>query len=215
MGKREIYKDSNNKRVPSVTTILSRFKESGGLLHWANQQGLDGVTLEEARKPAANAGTMAHDMVEAHINGWEMPVLRGDKDVIANAKKAFNMYLKWEKQVKIDIQHTEVSLVSDKHRFGGKLDAIGLIDNQLCLVDWKTSNALYADYLLQCAGYCILWEENYPDVPLPGGVYLARFAKDHPDFAYVHFGTVEKEKATFLAMRELYDMVKAVEKRLR
>ena len=35
-----IYKDHRGNRLPSVTTIIGRFKESGGLLYWANQQGL-------------------------------------------------------------------------------------------------------------------------------------------------------------------------------
>ena len=176
MGARQQYKASDGKRVPSVTTILSRFKESGGLLYWANQCGLDGMTLEEARKPAASAGTIAHDMVEAKINGWEMPTVRAKKEIVDKAKAAYGMYLKWADQTKIDIEHTEVGLVSEKHRYGGKLDAIGMIGNSLCLIDWKTSNSIYADYLLQCAAYAELWEENYPERPLAGGVYIARFA---------------------------------------
>jgi hypothetical protein len=36
-------------RLPSVTTIIGRFKESGGPLYWANQQGLEGKTLDQAR----------------------------------------------------------------------------------------------------------------------------------------------------------------------
>jgi len=215
MGKREIYKHSDGKRVPSVTTILSRFKESGGLLHWANQCGLDGKTLEEARQPAASSGTMAHDLVEAHVNDWDMPTLRGPREVVNNAKAAYEQYLKWADQTKINIEHTEVSLVSEKHRFGGKCDAVGLVGNQLVLVDWKTSNSLYADYLLQCAAYVQLWNENYPQHEITGGVYICRFAKEHPDFAHHHFGDVTKEIQTFLRMRELYDMVKAVEKRVK
>ena len=215
MGKRQIYKDANGKRVPSVTTILSRFKESGGLLYWANSEGLDGKTLEEARTPAMTSGTMAHDLVEAHINGWEPPILRGKKEVIDHAKAAFEMYLKWADQTKIKIEHTEISLVSDKHRFGGMSDAIGLVGNNMVLVDWKTSNSIYADYLLQCAAYVMLWEENYPDHPITGGVYIARFAKEHPDFTVAHFGEIEYAKKVFLRMRELYDMVKAIEKRVK
>lgn len=215
MGARQQYKTSDGKRVPSVTSILSRFKESGGLLYWANQCGLDGKTLEDARKPAATAGTIAHDMVEAKINDWEMPTVRAEKEIVEKAKAAYSMYLKWVDQTKIEIDHTEVALVSEKYRFGGKLDAIGRVGNSLCLIDWKTSNSIYADYLLQCAAYSVLWEENYPDRPLAGGVYIARFSKDHPDFSVQHFGNIEDERKTFIAMRDLYDRVKAVEKRVK
>lgn len=215
MAAREIYKDSTGTRLPSVTTILSRFKESGGLLYWANQAGLDGKTLDEARAPAATAGTMAHDLVEAHINKREPPELHGDQDVIAKAKAAFATYLKWAELNKLKIRHTEVSLVSNAHKFGGRLDAVGLHGNELILLDWKTSNAVYADYILQLAGYRILWEENYPDHPIVGGYHLCRFAKEEGDFSHHYFPRLDLEAETFLAMRDLYDKVKAVEKRVK
>ena len=160
MAYREIYKDKAGKRLPSVTTIISRFKDSGGLLYWANNAGLDGLTLEQAWAPAATAGTMAHDLVEAYINGRDLPELAGDPDVIAKAHAAFDVYKRWQDMTKLEVRHTEVSLVSEVHRFGGRLDAIGQVANQLVLVDWKTSNSVYADYLYQLAAYGLLWEEK-------------------------------------------------------
>ena len=66
---RIIYKNHRGTRLPSVTTIIGRFKESGGLLYWANQQGLEGKTLDEARVEVTTPGTLAHRAVEDHING--------------------------------------------------------------------------------------------------------------------------------------------------
>ena len=37
----------DGKRVPGVTTVLGRFKESGGLIHWSWKIAFDGLT--EAR----------------------------------------------------------------------------------------------------------------------------------------------------------------------
>src|SRR3990167_7613376 len=186
MAVREIYKDAKGNRVPSVTTILSRFKESGGLLYWANQAGLSGKTLDEARAPVATAGTMEHDVVEAHINKLALPELSGDPETVAKARSAYDTYLKWADMYKLKIRHTEVSLVSNAHRFGGRLDAIGVNGEGLVLLDWKTSNAVYADYLLQLAGYKLLWEENYPEHPLIG-FHLCRFAKEEGDFSHHYF----------------------------
>jgi len=213
-GPREIYKDAAGKRVPSVTTILSRFKESGGLLHWANQAGLDGLTLEDARAVAATAGTMAHALVEAAINHRPDPDLLGDADTIRRARAAFDTYRKWADAYHITMRHTEVSLVSQLHRFGGRLDAIGLEGDTLVLLDWKTSNAVYPDMLLQLAGYKLLWEENFPDHRLHG-FHLCRFAKEQGDFCHHYFPSIDAEAETFLVMRELYDKVKQVEKRVK
>ena len=215
MSAREIYKDKDGRRLPSVTTILSRFKDSGGLLYWANQAGLDGKTLDEARAPAATAGTMAHDLVEAHINKRNLPELIGDADTIAKAAAAFGTYRKWAEMNKLQIRHTEVSLVSERHKFGGRPDAIGVYGNELILLDWKTSNAVYVDYILQLAAYRILWEENYPDHLLVGGFHLCRFAKEEGDFSHHYFPKLDAEAETFIVMRDLYDRMKSVEKRVK
>lgn len=212
------YKDQTGKRLPSVTTIISRFKESGGLLYWANECGLNGQTLNEARMPAATAGTMAHSLVEAHLNSRPEPELVGDADIIAKARAAYKSYLSWQEMTHLQVRHTEVPLVSEKHKFGGCLDAIGILPNMnngLALCDWKSSNSLHADYLYQLAAYAILWDENYPETPVTGGYHLCRFAKEEGDFTHSFFPSLEEEKLTFLMMRELYDRVTKTQKRLR
>jgi hypothetical protein len=220
MAARHTYKDADGKRLPSVTTIISRFKDSGGLLYWANTEGLNGKTLDEARMPAATAGTMAHALVEAHLNKRELPKLEGDPEVIAKAQSAFGAFKNWSNLVNLEVLHTEVSLASAKHRFGGTLDAIGIVrkmGNGLCLVDWKSSNSVWADYLYQMAAYKLLWEENYggEEHRITGGFHLCRFAKDAGDFAHHHYPALEDATTAFLKMRELYDLVKAVEKRVK
>lgn len=214
-GKYPSYKDAAGNKLPSVTTILGRFKDSGGLLYWANKAGLEGKTLDEAREPAATAGTLAHDLVEAHLRGEPEPVLQADSDVLAKAKAAYATYLKWEAMTKLEVRHAEVALVSEKYRFGGRLDAIGVVGNELVLIDWKTSNSVYLDYTLQMAAYQLLWEEAYPDHRLVGGFHLCRFAKEEGDFGHHHFPKLEREAVTFLKMRELYDLVKDCEKRVK
>ena len=47
------------QRLPSVTTVLSRFKDSGGLIHWAWSLGKEGKDYREERdkrlRPDGNA----------------------------------------------------------------------------------------------------------------------------------------------------------------
>lgn len=210
------YQDSNGVKIPSVTTVISRFKDSGPLLYWANKVGREqGLTLDQAREPAATAGTMAHELVEAHLRGAGEPQLSGSADVAAKARAAFSTFLKWQQQSSLEFKYVEVPLVSDVHRFGGRLDAIGVVGNELVLCDFKTSNAVYVDYTFQLAAYKILWEENYPDNPLVGGFHLLRFAKEEGDFAHHHFPKLDREAAAFLAMRKLFDEVKECERRVK
>lgn len=215
-GKYPSYQDSAGNKVPSVTTVIGRFKDSGPLLYWANKVGREqGLTLDQAREPAATAGTMAHELVESHLRGETEPALKGSADVIEKAKAAFATFLKWQKQSSLEFRHVEVPLVSETYRFGGRLDAIGVIGNELVLCDFKTSNSVYVDYTLQLAAYKILWEENYPDHPLIGGFHLLRFAKEEGDFGHHHFPKLEREAAAFLSMRKLFDEVKECERRVK
>jgi hypothetical protein len=209
------YKDRSGRRIPSVTTIINRFKDSGGLLYWANQQGLEGKTLDESRHEAVAPGTIGHLMVEAHIQGQEYSPEQYPVELLARARAAFAAYLAWEKMTAIRFRHTEVALTSEKHRFGGTFDAIGLIGNELVLCDWKCANAVYPDHLYQLAAYKILWEENYPDHPIVGGFHLCRFAKELGDFSHHCLPSLDEEAETFLFMRALYDRVKLTEKRVR
>jgi hypothetical protein len=210
-----LYRDTQGKRLPSVTTILSRFKDSGGLLYWANAQGLGGKTLDEARVEVTTPGSLGHLMVEAHIHGRRFIPDGQPSELVKKAEAAFDAYLAWEKMTAITFRHTEVPLVSNKHRFGGTLDAIGMINGALVLLDWKCANAIYADYLLQLAAYKVLWEETYPVHPISGGFHLCRFAKEQGDFSHHYFPSLDQEAETFLAMRGLYDRVKQTEKRVR
>ena len=198
-----------------MTTIIGRFKESGGLLYWANQQGLEGKTLDQARAEVTTPGTLAHKAVEDHINGRPETALTGAGEVTEKARNAYAAYLHWEAMNRITFRHTEVSLASEQHAFGGTLDAVGMIGNELILLDWKCANAVYADYLYQLAAYGLLWNENYPDHPPVGGFHLCRFAKEQGDFSHHYFPSLDDEAETFLLMRDLFDRVKKAERRLR
>jgi hypothetical protein len=208
-------------KIPGTTSIIGRFKDSGGLLHWAFRQGKEGKErlYDEAEK-AADIGTCAHGMVEMHIHGktpdeinaWANDTL-ADPDALAKARGAYGAYLAWAKNFKVKIIEQEIQLVSEKYRYGGTPDAIGLIDSQLVLLDWKTSNSVYADYLIQLAAYRRLWEENNPSKPITGGFHLLRFAKEHGDFAHHYFPNLDNAWRQFLLFREAFEIDKELKKR--
>lgn len=198
----------DGERVPGVTTILSRFKDSGGLIHWAWEQGRDGKDYRETRDAAANAGTCAHDMVECDIRGTAFDHTLYDSKILAHAVGAFNAYLEWKQQTNLKVLEPEVSLLSKTLKFGGTLDAI-FIQGKLALGDWKTSNHVYLDYLIQLAAYKLLWEENHPDQPIEGGFHLLRFSKqEHPDdpvsFSHHYWSDLKLAERQFILLREAY-----------
>lgn len=207
-------------RVPGTTTVIGRFKDSGGLLQWAFKQGKAGKShlYEEAEK-AADIGTAAHAMVEAIINDANADVKKIASDLLPNedmrfkALSSFGAYQAWAKNFGVQILEQELGLVSEKYAYGGTLDAVGIIGNQLVLLDWKTSNSVYADYLVQLAAYKNLWEENHPDRPITGGFHLLRFAKEHGDFAHHYFPNLDNAWRQFILFREAYEIDRELKKR--
>lgn len=205
------YRLADGSKVPSVTTILGRFKESGGLIHWAWNLGIEGKDYREVRDRAADAGTLAHHAVEHWIHGQPF-AFEGEEDVCKKAKTAFGAFLEWADQTQLKVTHTEIPLVSEKHKFGGTFDAI-LVRGKRAMGDWKSSNAVYGEYLVQVAAYGALWEENHPDQPIEGGFHLLRFDKEYGDFHHHWWGELGRAWQAFLHLRELYEIDKELKKR--
>ena len=210
------YKTKDGKKVPGVTTIIGRFKDSGALLWWAFEQGKAAErgeinSLYDKRDEAADAGTLAHSMVEKHINGEE--VKPSDNKA---AQQGYENYLQWEKDNKITIVEQEIQLVSEVCRFGGTPDAIGIdSQNRVVLLDWKTSSSgPYVDWLLQLAAYKILWTENNPDQPITGGFHLLKFSKEYADFSHFFWSELDDAEEYFIHLLKAYALDKKLKGRI-
>lgn len=209
-GRPKGYFLSDGTRVPGVTTVISRFKESGALLQWAWKQGRDGKELYEERDKAADVGSLIHTLAEADIHGVphpEIPEEMEDKVI-----SGYSAWRDWWAMSKFEPIATEVPLVSEKHRFGGTLDLVLKTPSGLAVGDFKTSNSVYSDYLVQLAAYAILWEENREE-PLTGGFHLMRFAKEHADFTHRFWPNLDEAKEQFLLFRRAYEIDKELVKR--
>lgn len=217
---RKGYFTSSGEKVAGTTTIIGRWKDAGALINWAWKRGKDfpNEPLYATRDEAANIGTAAHAMVEARIDGndpYSVASLAGlTTEGREKANKSFSAYERWASMSKLEVIAQEMLLVSDKYRYGGTPDAIGRLDGQLCLVDWKTSNGVYSDYLLQLAAYKNLWEENHPDQLLTGGFHLCRFSKESGDFAHHFYDELDDAWECFKLLRLAYDLDAKLKKRV-
>ena len=223
------YRNKVGRVIPGTTTIIGRWKESGGLIHWAWQQGLEGLPYRDSAMKAAETGTVVHSMVE------EFTKLMADEDFTLEAGKdcasimleesdlnaeqqneawsAFRAFLAWIENFKVRIIATEIHLVCEQWQFGGTPDAVGYVGNDFCLLDWKTSNGVYTDMLVQLAAYRHLWNTNHPEHQLTGGSHLLRFAKTHGDFAHHFFPNLDDAWTQFTYFRKAFDIDKELKKR--
>jgi hypothetical protein len=236
-----VYRCADGKRVPSVTTITGRFKDSGGLIHWAGmlafeplqqarvilsraitdrdgwrQAAIDFNSIAEerfdfraAREKAADAGTIAHEMVDNWLHKKEFDSGKYEPALVEMAKPAYQAFREWADQSKLEVTETEKPLVSERYRFGGTRDAI-FVNGKRALGDWKSSNAIYPEYLVQLAAYGILDEEHGQTID--GGYHLCRFSKqekptDPVQFTHYYWSHLEPAKRAFVLLREAYDLM--------
>jgi len=211
------YFTKDGIKVPGTTSIIGRFKESGALLRWAYKRGKDGLELYESRDKAAELGTIVHEMVEEYIRGGNpynvVPTAITLEDQ-AQIVSAFEAFEEWFESNKFQIVEQEVQLVSEIHKYGGTPDAIAIdAKGRLVLLDWKTSDGVYSDHLVQLGAYRMLWNETHPDNQLTGGSHLCRFAKTNGDFAHHFFPDLTDAERQFVLFREAYDLDKRLKKR--
>jgi len=187
---------------------------------------LEKGNYRSASSAAATAGTLAHDLVEMWIHAGKterdnlqrrraQTIQRHHRctiQIAESAHKSFHGFLDWMATNKFKLKETEIPLVSEKHGFGGTIDCIGKIGRQFCLFDWKSSNRVYADYILQIAAYGILWEENHSTHI--DSYHLCRFDKTTGDFQHHQWTNLRDGKYVFLLLKEAYDRLKLIEKRI-
>jgi hypothetical protein len=207
------YRTKDGKRVPSVTTVLGRFKEAGGLIHWAWSLGIEGEDYRQARDAAADAGSITHDWVEDTVHGTplrEFP--NAAPETIVLARTALDAFRDWVELNEVKWLATEFPLVSETHRFGGTPDALALVRGKRYLLDWKSSNRVYGEHVCQVGAYRALMLENgMEDV---AGAMLLRFGKEFAEFTQHHWPipAVELGWNLFLHLRAAYDLDQRVKK---
>lgn len=211
------YKLKDGTKVPGTTTVISRFKDGAALVQWAWKQGIKGADINDVRDRAADAGTCCHGMIECHLRGQLHERGRWDKEILAKADHAFLAYLEWASQNNLKMEQSELSLVSEVHRYGGTLDIATISGEKRTILDIKTSGGCYADYLVQLGAYSLLWQEHYPTKPIDG-LQILRITKPQeasdPISFHHHYWSGEVlpiAQRQFLLLLEAYQ----IDKRLR
>jgi hypothetical protein len=216
------YLNEAGQPVPRTTEITGKYKYFGGLLKWNYDQGFEagiaaargakGPEFNEARDRAGHTGTLLHRLIDEHIAGkaWEPPegIRWEDHD---KALELFGMFKQWWPSQGLRPIATETSLVSEEHQYGGTLDLVAKDANQnLVLIDWKTTRDYNQDMYLQMAAYRHLWRERKAEDLIIA--YLLLFSKDkHRIKRYPVTGEqMDLAFPKFLLLRKCYGMEDAL-----
>lgn len=108
-----------------------------------------------AKDSAGDLGTRVHLIVGAYVEGQLMPDGISDPGEKKSLENFIRVTQGWE------WLGSEITLVSEEHRYGGTADAIARINGVVHMIDFKTSNSVYPTYSMQCA----LYAKGTPDDP--------------------------------------------------
>jgi hypothetical protein len=186
-----IYKLKNEQKVDSVTTIIGNVlgfnKEI--LMKWTRSLAFKGINSDNVKKESATIGTAAHYLVESKMINQKVDKTKLEhlnKEQLEKVKNAYKSFVEWEKDWKPDeYVHNEIQLVSENHKFGGTIDIVAKKDNNLYILDNKTSNSLHIEMIIQLGAYKILFEENFPEKIYQCGIIKIEKEKINYNFKLV------------------------------
>ena len=202
-----VYKTSDGKRVPGVTTILGIMGKPA-LIPWANRLGLEGVEYRAYLNERADIGTCCHAMIEADLKGVPFERYEYSDLVLNQAETGYLKWLEWKEGKDIEVLASEMPLVSEVHRYGGTCDIYALVNGVKTLIDIKTGGSgVYPDMKTQVVGgYLPLLEEN--GYRVDQAMILRVSCDETSGHEEAVIGNWDEHKKVFLLCRELYEAVK-------
>lgn len=204
-----IYRLKSGEQVPGVTTVLREWgAKTPALVHSAWKLGMAGVNYKDEWGKKRDAGSLTHLRCEADIKGQPAPSLEGwNPAVVEQSDLTFAAYLDWKRGTRLELLASEVPLVSEEWRYGGCLDAVGTLDGQPALIDFK-SKTLYPDQIVQAAAYAHLWGEANPDVRIQAVHILG--LSDGFHHHQPPADAIEAGMELFLSLLDVYSLKKRV-----
>ena len=155
---KRVYKRDEGVYYPSVTSVLSYMPKNKFFESWMKDVGHNADLI---MRKAGEEGTQTHNAIEDLLDGKEVEWM----DDYGNAKYSelvWSMILKfkefWE-IAKPELISKEEFTYSDEHKYAGTSDALVKINDEIWLIDFKTSNSLHKSYDLQLAAYAKAIEE--------------------------------------------------------
>lgn len=149
------YLDSNQKPVPSVTTVLSgTSKSKDGLIQWRNRVGEE--EAERIIKQSTDIGTAVHESIEKYLCNENWNHFSDSEDQLI-AKKIANKFINNGLNGISEIWGLEVGLILD-NLYAGTADCVGKYEDTPSLIDFKTAKKIkkrewIEDYFLQGCAY--------------------------------------------------------------
>jgi len=90
-------------------------------------------------------------------NSTEIPETPTDPQTL----NSVNAFRNWVKENDITWLASEEKIYHRELKFAGTVDAVAEVNDEFCVIDWKTGSGIYEEMYLQCAAYAKCIEDVY------------------------------------------------------
>ena len=184
------YVEGDERVDPALPLVscstIARYADSGGgdgLLYWAADHALatgQRDAFRDASNEAIAVGNALHAEISEHISTGEQP---------AKPSAMFGAWYSSMQERGIEWLATELMVYHPDLLYAGQCDAIGIVDDEVTLFDWKTTDGLdkrgkrkklgQATHAAQVGGYWLaLSSQGDAEIPLPTRVTICYVLKD-------------------------------------
>ena len=174
-GKRHYVTPDGNKYI-SITTLLSNLSKAG-IQKWRERVGE--VEANRISTKASRQGTRVHSICESYIKNE-------DGFLDGRMPNEVEMFQSIESLLDCidDVHCVEGALYSDELKLAGRTDLIAEFDNQLAVIDYKTSRKIKTwemchSYFMQGAFYAMAYEER-TGIPINNIVIIMAVENEKP-----------------------------------
>ena len=173
------YYQRNGEYYPSITYVLSYYPKGKHFEDWLKRVGYNADYIVQK---AGEEGTQVHEMIESYLNGEELNFLNssGYPQYDPNIWQMFLKFVEWWEEYNPTLIETEVHLFSDELKVAGTCDLVCEIEDELWIIDFKTSNNLQTTYDLQTAIYGKCYEECFGKKADRHGILWLKSSKRKP-----------------------------------
>ena len=171
------YKCPDGSSFNSVTTVLKVLSEDA-IQAWRRRVGEDVANKIGVR--AANRGTAVHSIIERYLDND----VEYDKEVMPDVLSTFKDVQPILDEHISEILGLEAPLYSKHLKLAGRVDCVGMFDNKLSIIDFKTSRKIKKkewihNYFAQASAYAIMFEER-TGIPVPQLVIIIAVDNEEP-----------------------------------
>ena len=206
--------------------------KKGFLDHYAETQELMEVTpflslcdgsktaYKRISKEATDIGSAVHAYAEEYLRSLQSPNVE-EPDIPADEKVANGCLAvqTWVNSSHVIPVFLERLVFSQEHWYAGTMDVLAHVDDELCVVDFKTSKPFrnawkgpYTEMVLQLAAYALAIEEEFPSKKIATG-WIVRLDKETGECDPHKVELTDEVKAAWLRTRAHEDAISKLEKK--